>query len=176
MDTELELGMDEKVTIDECNQEVRLMARRTALLHYYFSKVIVDKLGHKEGVELIKEAIRAYGNHCGEAVRIGVKKMGLPISDENFGKVRDLPKYGWDLDKIAVESGDERLVATYCPLAATFRELGPDGVTLGRLYCFVDQAKYHAYDPSKEFIHAQNVLDGDPYCEFLIQSSEDGES
>lgn len=164
--------MNELLTVGECTEEVKLMARRAALLHHYFSKAIIDRLGEEEGKELIKEAIWAYGRHCGRAVREGVEAMGLPLTDENFGRVRDLPKVGWEMSKIALENGEERSVATFCPLAAIFKELGPEGEELGRLYCYVDQAKYEAYNPEKAFIHAKNVLDGDPYCEFVIGPAE----
>jgi hypothetical protein len=164
--------MNNTITTGECAQEVQLMARRTALLHYYFSKAIVDKLGAEEGKKLVEEAIWAYGQHCGRAVREGVEEMGLPITDENFDQVRDLPRVGWETGTITLENGEERPIVTHCPLAATFQALGPQGVELGRLYCHVDQAKYHACDPEKEFVHARNVLDGDPYCEFVIRPVE----
>ncbi len=35
------------ITIQECSQELQLLARRTGLLHYYFSKAIVDRLGFR---------------------------------------------------------------------------------------------------------------------------------
>jgi hypothetical protein len=160
--------MVQKITTEECAEEVRLMARRAALLHYYFSKAIVDKLGEEEGRELIKEAIWNYGDHCGKVVREGVEELGLPIMEENYSRVRDLPNYGWEAETVPAEDGEDHLVVTHCPLAATFQELGPEGVSLGRLYCHVDQAKYQAYDPTKTFVHARNVLDGDPYCQFEI--------
>ncbi|MBN1317526.1 MAG: L-2-amino-thiazoline-4-carboxylic acid hydrolase [Anaerolineales bacterium] len=166
--------MSEMITTGACAFEVGLMARRTALLHYYFSKAIIDKLGEEEGKELIKEAIGAYGRHCGQSVRDGVLEMGLPITDENYNKVRDLPAFGWKMETIKLDNSEDRLIATYCPLAAAFQDLGPEGEKIGRLYCYVDQAKYEAYDPDKVFIHARNVLDGDPYCEFLIEPVEKG--
>jgi hypothetical protein len=165
--------MDQKITTTECAEEIRLMARRAALLHYYFSKVIIDKLGEAEGEALIKEAIWNYGSHVGKSVRGGVEALGLPVTDENYSQVRDLPKYGWDSETVTTEEVDDQEVVTHCPLAATFQELGPQGVKLGRLYCHVDQAKYQAYDPTKTFAHARNVLDGDPYCQFEIKPRED---
>jgi predicted hydrocarbon binding protein len=157
------------VTADECTKEVKLMARRAALLHYYFSEAVIEELGEEAGKKLIKKAIWAYGEHCGRAVREGVEALGLPLTDENFGKVRDLPRFGWETGMITLPDGEPRLVATFCPLAATFKELGPRGMELGRLYCFVDQAKYNAYNPEVDFIHARNVLDGDDCCEFVVQ-------
>ena len=161
--------MDPKITTEECAGEVRLMARRAALLHYYFSKAIVDKLGEEEGEKLIKEAIWNYGNHCGTAVREGVEALGLPNTEENYNRVRDLPNYGWEAETVMTEGGEDQVVVTHCPLAATFQELGSEGTALGRLYCHVDQAKYEAYDPTQTFLHARNVLDGDPYCQFEIK-------
>jgi hypothetical protein len=165
----------EKITVQECSEEIKLMARRTALLHYYFSKAIVEKLGEEEGKALIKEAILAYGRHCGQAVKEGVEAMGLPLTDENYGRVRDLPKYGWEGGAVTLPDGEVRPIVTFCPIAAALKELGPDAVELGRFYCYVDQGKYEAYNPELEFIHAQNVLDGEPYCEFLVQPASKGE-
>ncbi len=160
---------DEKITVAQCTEEVRLVARRLALLHYYFSEAIVNKLGDEEGKALIKEAIWAYGKHCGRAVREGVEALGLPLTDENYGRVRDLPQYGWEIDTVTLDSGEVRPIATFCPVADAFKETGPRGQELGRLYCYVDQAKYEAYNPDMEFVHTKNVLDGEPCCEFLVQ-------
>jgi hypothetical protein len=162
----------EKITVAECTEDIRLVARRLGLLHYFFSEAIVGRLGEEEGKALIKEAIWAYGEHCGRTVREGVEAMGLPPTDENYSKVRDLPRYGWEIGSVTLEGGEQRPVATFCPVAATLQELGPRGEELGRLYCYVDQAKYAAYNPELEFVHARNVLDGDACCEFVVRPRE----
>jgi hypothetical protein len=159
----------EQITVDECAAEIHLLARRLALLHYYFAEAIIARLGEEEGRALVKEAIWAYGRHCGKAVREGVEALGLPVTDANYGRVRDLPRYGWSQDTVTLPDGEVRPIATFCPVAAAFQELGPRGIELGRLYCFVDQAKYEAYNPAIEFVHARNVLDGDACCEFALQ-------
>lgn len=166
---------DETITVEQCAEEVSLMARRLALLHYYFSEAIIDRLGEEEGKALIKEAVWAYGQHCGRAVREGVESMDLPLTDENYGQVRDLPQYGWEIDTITLEDGQTRPIARFCPIAAALKELGPRGEELGRLYCYVDQAKYEAYNRDLEFLHTKNVLDGDPYCEFLVRPRREEE-
>jgi hypothetical protein len=160
---------DRYLTEKECAEEVKLMARRTALLYYYFATTLVQELGEANGKRLIAQAIRAYGEHCGRAVREGVEALGLAPTAENFDKVPDLPHYGWETSTAVSSEGDTRPVATYCPLAATWRALGSEAQKLGRMYCYVDQAKQNAYDPGEEFIHSKNVLDGDPYCEFLVR-------
>jgi len=166
------MDAQEMVSKEECSRQVGLMARRIALLHYFFSKTIISWLGEEEGKKLISEAIWAYGNYCGESVRKKVEEMGLPLTEENFDKAPDLPVYGWDTEMITLEDGEVRPIALYCPIAASFKELGSDAEKIGRLYCFVDQAKYNAYNPDIEFVHTKNILDGNPYCEFLVRTAE----
>lgn len=161
--------MEKTLTTRECTEEVRLMARRTALLYYHFASTLIDELGEEEGRRLIAKAIWAYGEHCGRAVGEQVDRMGLPRSEENFNKVPDLPHFGWELSTASSPEGEIRQIATYCPLAAVWKELGPEAQALGRMYCYVDQAKQHAYNPQEDFIHTRNTLDGDPYCEFARQ-------
>ena len=67
---------------------------------------------------------------------------------------------------------ERRPIATYCPLAAVWKELHAED--LGRMYCCVDQAKYHGYNPAFKFTHSKNVLDGDEYCEFLVEAPPAG--
>ncbi|MBI9047412.1 MAG: L-2-amino-thiazoline-4-carboxylic acid hydrolase [Anaerolineaceae bacterium] len=160
---------NKKINKDECAEQVGLMARRTSLLHYYFSKTLLDELGEEEGMRLIKKSVWAYGEHCGNVIREKLDEMGLPNNEENFGKNPDLPNVGWDVGSSVQEDGSERLIVKYCPLADAFMQLGEDGIRLGREYCWVDQAKQHGYNPDYEFLHTKNVLDGDPYCEFLVQ-------
>lgn len=156
-------------TVSRCDAvaDVRLMARRTALLYYYFAKTLVDELGEEEGKRLIAKAIWAYGEHCGRAVREGVEAQGLPPTHENYSKAPDLPKLGWETGSVTLDDGEQRPIVTYCPLAAVWQELGAE--ELGRMYCFVDQAKQHAYNPDDEFSHTKNVLDGDDCCEFCLR-------
>jgi hypothetical protein len=149
---------------EQCTEDVRLMARRTALLYHYFVTTLVDNLGKEKAIALTEEAIWRYGEHIGRQVRERVAAMGLPNDPENFGKGDDLPSVGWEDEIIETERGPRSCV-TLCPLAETWQELGAE--ELGRLYCYVDQAKYRAFNPQVRLIHAKNVLDGDPYCEFV---------
>lgn len=162
-------GTEKLLTEKECSEEVRLMARRTALLYYYFASTLIQELGEVEGKRLIAQAIRAYGTHCGRDIREGVEALGLSPTAENFDKIPDLPHYGWEMSVLPAPEGDGHPVATYCPLAAIWINMGDEARKLGRLYCYVDQAKQNAFDPDEEFIHSKNVLDGDPYCEFLVR-------
>jgi hypothetical protein len=160
--------MEKMLTEKECTEEVCRMARRTALLYYYFGSTLIQDLGEEEGKRLIAKAIWAYGEHCGRTIRDAVEEMGLPLTQENFDKIPDLPGYGWENSQVTSPDGEVHAIANYCPLAAIWMQLGPEAQKLGRLYCFVDQAKQHAYNPEEKFVHVKNLLDNDPYCEFKV--------
>jgi hypothetical protein len=154
---------------DRHEHDVWLMARRAALLYHYLAAAIVDRLGQDEGKELIKQAVWAYGEHCGRAVREGVLAQGLPLTPDNYRAVPDLPSRGWRAQTVTLADGREEHRNVFCPLARTWREAGTDQA-LARLYCFVDQAKTSGYNGKElECIHAHNVLDGDAYCEIVTR-------
>ena len=146
---------------DLWEQDVWLLSRRMALLYYYMATAIIKRLGESEGKKLIEDAIWAYGEACGHRVRESVLSQGLSPEPANFSRVPDLPSKGWRSE--SARAAEKRGSAvTFCPLAAVWKELGAE--KLGRLYCFVDQAKFHAYNPALRVVHEENVLDGDDCC------------
>ena len=157
------------VSYDQCVEDVRRMARRTALLYHYFVTTLVEQLGEEQAKALTAEAIWRYGEHIGRTVRQGVEAMGLPNDIENYDQYPDLPSVGWEAVVAETEHGPRNRVL-YCPLAEVWQELGSE--ELGRMYCYVDQAKYRAFNPRAALIHTCNVLDGDPYCEFDMRLEE----
>jgi len=162
----------EMISKDEAFHQLKSMITRTALIHYAFTKTIIDELGKEKGKELAKKAIRLYGEMVGKKVRENTLAEGLPTLAENFQN--DLPALGWaDREKVVVE-GEKRARVHTCYLAETWKELGVPEI--GRLYCFVDQAKYEAYNPELECVHTKNVLDGDPYCELAVRTKKPGKS
>ena len=56
-----------------------------------------------------------------------------------------------------------------CAMAKVWKEYGEE--TLGRLYCYVDPAKYMAYNPNYKLAHTHALPDGDSYCEFCIKKT-----
>lgn len=159
----------DRITVAEATEQVQLMARRTALLYHHIATVMVEQLGEERATALLEEAVRRYGTEAGEGVRDGVKAMGLPLTPENYNKVRDLPAYGWETAVRPDDMGVDRGAVTYCPLAAVWLEKGSQ--KLGRIYCHVDQAKYLAYN-NLRCVHLKNVLDGDDCCLFAIGEDE----
>ncbi len=158
MPTKAEPGM---ISEKEAEEQVVLMASRLALMYHHIGQVLTEELGMEKAKELLKEAIWRYGAESGEKVRAGVEAMGLPLTAENYNKVPDLPRYGW----VSEQAKDGPRVS-HCPLAAVWLEKG--STELGRIYCFVDQAKFEAYG-NLECVHLKNLNDGDDCCLFSIK-------
>jgi hypothetical protein len=153
------------ISKEEAFEQIKSMITRAALIHYAFTKTLIEELGEKKGKELARKAIKLYGEWVGKRVKEKTLAKGLPLIRENFQD--DLPVLGWaDREKVEVE-GEERSRVHTCHLAKIWQELGAP--ELGRIYCFVDQAKYEAYNPELECVHTKNVLDGDPYCELAVR-------
>ncbi|NIO04955.1 MAG: hypothetical protein GTN74_10160 [Proteobacteria bacterium] len=152
------------ISTDEALRQIRLALRRTALLYHFFARTLVDELGEERGKRLIQKAIDAYGTHIGDYAKRRAEERGLSVTPENFES--DLPDLGWETETVIVE-GEERVRVRDCPLAKEWLELGES--KRARLYCYVDQAKMHGFNPEYEYLHVKNILDGDPYCELVIR-------
>ena len=159
---------NENVSQKEARQQMKNMISRTALLHYAFTQTLIEELGEKKGKALALKAIKRYGGFVGQKARKKAEEKGLPFTRENFQD--DLPSLGWHNREKVVVDGENRARVHICYLADTWKEMGAPEI--GRLYCFVDQAKYEAFNPDLECIHTKNVLDGDPFCELAIRSKK----
>jgi predicted ArsR family transcriptional regulator len=152
---------------EEALRQIRLGIRRVALLYHAFAQTLIDQLGRERGFEVIRKAIDAYGSHIGKEARRVAEGKGLQPVPENFES--DLPTLAWETEQVTVE-GEGRVRVHHCPLAKEWIELGEREI--GRLYCFVDQAKMKAFNPEYEYLHLKNLLDGDPYCELVIRRAK----
>jgi hypothetical protein len=163
----------ETVSRDEAAHEVRLAARRIALLHMAFGRAATETLGEEKGHRLIVKAIRIYGSLIGAETRAAVMREGLEPVPENFGvgASRSLPKYGVHAgsEVVSDETGRTRYRAYGCVMADVWEEYGAQDI--GRLYCLVDPAKYMAFNPAYTLAHAKAKPSGDPYCEFCVRET-----
>ena len=161
-------GNCETVPQKLAEEQVKLMIKRVAMLYHYTGEVLVERFGEEQGEELLTEIIRRYGVEVGESTKQKVEKLGLPVTAENFSAGADLPKWGWESDKIVCEDGVERGRITSCLLADYWKEQGSE--KLGRIYCKVDEVKFETYNGTR-CRHLENVLDGDEYCLFDIREN-----
>ena len=59
----------ELISQEEASQQVKSMITRAALIHYAFTKTLIEELGEKKGKELARKAIQLYGEWVGKRVR-----------------------------------------------------------------------------------------------------------
>jgi len=154
------------VALEEAEEQVKKVCVRLGLLHVAFARTLVEELGEKQGRALILKAIRNYGKIIGERARARTLAQGLEDVPQNYQG--DLPSYGMHdrIEAVEVE-GEERHRAYGCVMGQVWKELEED--ELGRLYCYVDPAKYMAFNPDFKLIHIKALPDGDEFCEFAVR-------
>jgi hypothetical protein len=161
---------EEKILKAEAAEQVLSMCRRLAQLYIAFARTLVEELGREKGKSLIREAIFRYGQEIGKKIRERVEAEGQPLTMENFRKFSDLPSLAFSPHSFDTEGGRVARI-DHCVLASVWKELGEE--ELGRLYCYMDQAKMEAYNPDFEYIHLKNCLDSDiSYCDTTIQKKK----
>ena len=165
---------DEMISLSQASAQVKVTSQRLALLHLAYARTIVNELGEEEGKKLVLKAIKDYGKRVGEQARQKVAAQGLPTTPENYGKASDLPAYGMHTggEKVVVD-GEERKRAYGCVMGELWIEEGE--AELGRLYCYVDPAKYMAYNPDFKLCHTKAIPDGDEFCEFRVKPTTEQE-
>jgi len=170
--------MDEQnsscIAPDEASRSLASVSRRIALLHLAYAQAIVKELGAEKGTRLISEAIKDYAVKIGEKTKTEVEAQGYEATPENFekGPSYALPKLpgmhkGWE--NVQDEQGRKRIRAYGCILAEVWKEYGQE--QLGRLYCYMDTAKYMGYNPHYKLAHHKALPDGDTCCEFEIRQT-----
>lgn len=166
----------EVVPLEEAEREVEAACRRIALLHLSYAKTLIEEFGEKKGTELAIKAIKDYGTRIGEKTREEVIKKGLEPTPDNFnvGESLKVPKFGiQDITETVEVDGEKRLRTFGCALAKLWKEYGEEKT--GRLYCYVDTAKYIAYNHNYKMIHIKAQLDRDECCEFAVRPTTEKE-
>ena len=163
---------EEMVTLEDAKEQVRRVCVRLGLLHLSFAKTLVKEVGEKKGKQLILKAIKDFSTRIGEEAKANATAQGLDNNPANFKS--DLPSYGMHEGGEAVEvSGEKRRRAHGCVMGKLWNELGEG--ELGLLYCYVDPAKYMAFNPDFKLIHTKALPDGDEYCELVVRPTTEQE-
>ena len=164
---------EETVALEEAREQVRRVCVRLGLLHLSFAKTLVEELGEKKGKQLVLKAIKNYGIRIGEEAKASAIAQGLDNSLANMKG--DLPSYGMHKrggEKIEVD-GETRRRVYGCVMAEVWNESGEG--ELGRLYCYVDPAKYMAFNSNFKLFHVRALPGGDEYCELVVRSTTEQE-
>lgn len=159
--------MAEMVSKEQAVKDVRIMAKRMALLYRCFCETLEKEMGEEKTLELVRKVVDDYGHRAGLESKAYSEKESLPLLATNYSKAPDLPSMGWEIKALPTEEEQVRVQVDYCPLAATWKEMGQS--VYDRIYCWVDQAKYSGYNPELNCTHVRNKLDGDEACEILVK-------
>jgi len=163
---------EKTVPQEEAKEQVRKVSARLGLLHIAFARTLVNELGEEKGKELILKAIKYYGTKIGEEAGAAAAAKGLDNNPANFQS--DVPLYGMhDGGESVKVDGETRRRSYGCVMGKVWNELGEG--ELGRLYCFVDPAKYMAFNPNFRLAHLKALPDGDDYCEFVVRPTTEQE-
>jgi hypothetical protein len=156
------------VSIEDAKRQVELTSRRLGLLHLAFAEVLVRDLGPTKGRLLIARAIKEYSLKIAAEKKDRAQEQGIELTEENFMKLSDLPRFGMHeaIEEVEVE-GEKRIRAHGCVMGKVWRE--HEGDALGRYYCFVDPASSMAFNPDFKLVHTKALPDGDPFCELVIR-------
>lgn len=154
---------EEKISLEQAKEDVLIMADRLASLYYFMVNSILEDVDEETAERIVRRAIQKYGLDCGELARKKVEALGLPATLQNYRKGKDLPSLGWERTPLPLDSPDETASrVTFCPLADRWKKLGFE--KWGRMYCYIDQAKYSGYSSRLTCCHDKNQLDGDDCC------------
>ncbi|HER23501.1 MAG TPA: hypothetical protein ENO17_00325 [Candidatus Atribacteria bacterium] len=160
--------INQQVNLEDAKEQIEKVCRRLALLHLSYAKTIIKELGNIEGKKLVLKAIKDYGTIIGKSVKDAVNAQGNNNIPEHYRE--DLPLYGMHdgIEEVDVD-GEKRKRAYGCVMGKLWKELGEDEI--GRLYCYVDPAKYMTYNPNFALVHKKSIPDGNKYCEFIIRET-----
>ncbi|MDP2729018.1 MAG: L-2-amino-thiazoline-4-carboxylic acid hydrolase [Dehalococcoidales bacterium] len=165
-------GEKKTVPLEEAREQVRKVCARLGLLHIAFARTLINELGEEKGKELVLKAIKGYGIRIGEEAKARAEAEGGDNEPANFKS--DLPLYGMHAGAETVEvAGETRRRAYGCVMGEVWNEMGEG--ELGRLYCYVDPAKYMAFNPGYKLIHTRALPDGDDCCELVVRPTTEQE-
>ncbi len=165
---------EKTISLEEAKNAVESTSRRVALLHLSYAKTLIRNLGEKKGKKLILEAIKDYGIRIGEKTKSEVAAKGLEILPKNSSAAKSfaLPVVGMHdrIERVDVQ-GEVRNRVYGCVLAKTWKEYGEEKI--GRYYCYMDIARYMAYNPDYKLVHTATIPDGDVYCELVARATSE---
>ncbi len=153
----------EKIEVQQAKNDVLIMAERMASLYYFMVNSMLEETDEETTERVVRRAILNYGLDCGKNAKEKVSSMNLPITLPNYALGKDLPSLGWESKKLDLgKAGVKASEISFCPLASKWKQLGFE--RWGRMYCYVDQAKYRGYCDQMTCYHDKNLLDGDECC------------
>lgn len=142
-------------------KEVRKACYQFALQYFYFTKTLVDTLGKEDALSAVRKAIFKLSIDRSNRMREKARELGLETTLENFGKVSDLARSGWD-------GWTPELGGVKCPYAEiwlTYYDENPWFKQFASLYCdVIDTTNIENFTRTTSHRITKNLLWGDDEC------------
>ncbi len=149
--------------IRSTDEPVGRMAKLMAQMYYFMAREMIDRLGAEEGKKAVREAIRKFGEARAEVMLEEAREKGLPINNETYTKIKDMPSISWEKDP------ENPADITYCPMHDMWEQLGAND--LGSIYCEIDYDLYKAF--GIDFERPLCKTSGDCCCRFIVKTPEE---
>jgi hypothetical protein len=136
------------------------------------AKAIIDKIGEKEGRELLKKLVEDFAVRRGRRIAEKVKDAGKPLTFKNFIVYGDMDSTGVTSGMTPnIVDGDLILEVKHCEF-----NQGAKAVGLGEYayhYCkYIDTALLRGYNPDLRLEVKKNLSAGDEVCLFHYSFKE----
>ena len=107
--------------------------------YYYMAKHIVEAMGEEQGAQVIRAALKEFGEDRVASMTREAAEKGVEVTDfEKYFTIRDMPDCGWI-------NGDERGVVKQCLFHEVLKRYGDLGIKLGSYYCEIDYILYGGF-------------------------------
>lgn len=155
--------------------EVSTLENLYGLIYYFMAKETVDTFG-KEGEEVVKRALKKYGNYRGKLLRAEHDKKGIEANVKNLFEHYDLPQDPRTNRKRFVMNEKEKVSEYYsCQFAEMWQMLDgtEKGSPIGTLYCEAfHPAMYEGYDSDISLNLPRTFTYGDDHCRFEVKMED----
>ncbi len=149
----------------------KFTAQHHALLFTSISKQAIHQLGKKKGEQILRKAVRRYGQQRGKRMALRAEKNGHALTVESY------LAYGeWEVSKDEMNSkltqidSDARLNIFKCPWHTVWKE--NNLLEYGKYYCEeIDTALVHGFNPDLGIKIYSIQTNGDEHCDFIFRNS-----
>ena len=146
-------------------------ATHHALLFAYMSRSVLERAGEERGSEIVRAAVRTYGQQRGRRMARRAKANGHPLDMLGFlvnGELRVGP--GETEQAVLASAPDLVTRVQRCPWNTAWREHGV--LEAGRLYCQeIDAALIRGFNPGLQItVGKTQSNEGEP-CEFIFHGA-----
>jgi predicted ArsR family transcriptional regulator len=142
-----------------------------ALLFSWLSKALIEEVGEQRGKELVRKALRKYGEERGRRMALRAKGSGHDLDVANFFVYAEYRLVSGKMKaKVTEKSRNFTLEASRCPWCDAWNESGL--LPYGRLYCLdIDEAVLRGFNPNLKMDIEGTLSNGAEKCKLVYREA-----